>query len=160
MRYRGAWRARSSSTDQVRYYTGCANETVAGFWQPARRCRNWNNASGPGFVDQEIAHGVAACIPCDEGLAYGARQNQRELAGAHLLVLGHDVEEGGGLRRLPPRNVGDARRQPVRRKMRLDAPDAVVADQSETLRVAQCQADADGYGFAVQEPVGESRPRL
>ena len=124
------------------------------------RVAGFRSQAAADLPGEEIEHRWRGHIPRDEGLADAAHQDQGQPARAHLLVLTHDLEEGCGIGRLAARDVRDASRQAEGGEVRLDAGHAVVADEPQLLGQPERQADADGDGFAVQQPVGEAGPRL
>ena len=70
------------------------------------------------------------------------------------------AQQRGGVGRLVAGDIGDAGRQAEGGEVRLDAGHAVVADERQLLGQPERQADADGDGLAVQQPVGEAGPGL
>src|SRR6185295_1755456 len=90
---------------------------------PSRRLssrRAGKPAAACGLADlarQEIAYRCRRNIARGERLADTARQDERELAGADLLVLGHERQQGLGRRPFVAGNILDVRRQPGTRQV-------------------------------------------
>src|SRR5262245_35872216 len=68
-------------------------------------------ASLADLARQEIAHRCRRDIARGERPADTVREDERELAGANLLVLGHETQQGLRLRPFVAGNVLDVRRQ-------------------------------------------------
>src|SRR5215831_2100792 len=95
-------------------------------------------------------------IGCDEARADGVRQDEREAAALHLLVLGHELHQAVDCGSSAG-NVAGPGRQADRGKMCGDARRLGGRDQAKPCRKRKREHDPQRHRLTVQQTVGESR---
>src|SRR3954471_10998329 len=97
------------------------------------------------------AHRVRIDVALDEGAADAAREDEGNLAVAHLLVLAHQRDQIGGT---VAEAGGRAYRQTDRREVPAHTHPLLRRAQAEPRRQLEREDAADPHGLAMQQPVG------